>query len=153
MKAKTLLISIVLISNNLFGQEKVFGYYSSNVAELGFFVTRLELNKDYTFDYEFSGDLIHQKGKGTFEILGKNVISLKFENVNQGNSDVEDLLSPGNNKIEDQKYKYKNGKLFSIHKDGYVVKRGQAYSRHKRFLFWGERYLTKRRIYLKKQTE
>ena len=152
-KTKVLLILATLFSNSLFGQEKIFGHYSSNVAELGFFVTKLKLNKDYTFDYEFHGDLIHQKGKGTFEILDKNVILLDFEDKNEGDGSVVDLLSSGGTKIEDKKYKYKNGKLFSFHIDGYVVKRGQAYSRHKKYLFWGERYLTKRRIYLEKRNE
>lgn len=153
MKKTVLLIFIIIFSNNLFGQEKIFGYYSSNVAELGFFVTKLRLNKNYTFEYEFTGDLIHQTGKGKFEIINKNVILLKFDNENEDKKSVSEILSSGNTKIENKKYKYKNGKLFSFHIDGYVVKRGQAISRHKKYLFWGEKYMTKRRIYLKKQNE
>ncbi|MGO2358826.1 MAG: hypothetical protein ACTH6G_11025 [Mesonia sp.] len=154
MKKNLLLIFIIVFSSNLFGQEKIFGFYSSNVAELGFFVTKIRLNKNYTFDYEFSGDLIHQKGKGKFEIIDKNVILLKFDKEKEVEKSVAEILSSGNAEIENKKYKYKNGKLFPFHiEDDYVVKRGQAYSRHKRFLFWGERYLTKRRIYLKKRTE
>jgi hypothetical protein len=153
LKKSLLLIFIIIFSSNLFGQEKIFGYYSSNVAELGFFVTKIRLNKNYTFEYEFSGDLINQTGKGTFEITNENVILLKFENEKEEDKSVAELISSGNGKIENKKYKYKNGKLFQFHIDGYVVKRGQAYSRHKRYLFFGERYLTKRRIYLKKRTE
>lgn len=151
MKAKVLLIITIFFSNNLFGQEEIFGFYSSNVAELGFFVTSIKLNKDYTFNYEFHGDLIHQMGKGTFEISDKKEILLDFENKNKEDSTNEDFLSSEETIIEDQKFKYKNGKLFLFHIDGYIVKRGQAYSRHKKFLFWGEKYLTKRRIYLKKR--
>ena len=153
LKKNLLLIFIIIISSNLFGQEKIFGYYSSNVAELGFFVTKIRLNKNYTFEYEFSGDLIHQSGKGKFEIIDKNVILLKFDNEQENEKNVAELLSSGNTKIENKKYKYNNGKLFPFHLDGYVVKRGQAFSRHKKYLFWGERYMTKRRIYLKKRTE
>jgi len=153
LKKNLLLIFIIIISSNLFGQEKIFGYYSSNVAEFGFFGTKIRLNKNYTFDYEFSGDLIHQTGKGKFEITNENVILLKFHKEKEDEKSIAELLSSGNTKIENKKYKYKNGKLFPFHLDGYVVKRGQAYSRHKKNIFWGERYLTKRRIYLKKRTE
>ncbi|MGB5369534.1 MAG: hypothetical protein WBN18_03820, partial [Flavobacteriaceae bacterium] len=118
--------------------------------------TKLKLNKDSTFEYEFSGDLIHEVGKGTFEITNRNVILLKFDNEKEDEKedekDIGELLSHENAKIENKKYKYKNGKLFSFHIDGYVVKRGQAISRHKKYVFWGERYMTKRRIYLKKRT-
>ena len=153
LKKSLLLIIIIIFSNNLFGQGKIFGYYTSNVAELGFFVTKIRLNKDYTFEYEFSGDLINQTGNGIFEINNRNEVLLKFENEKEEEKTVAELLSSGNSKIENKKYKYQNGKLFAFHLDGYVVKRGQAYSRHKKYLFWGERYLTKRRIYLKKRTE
>ena len=153
MKKSLFLIFLIIFSNNLIGQEKIFGYYTSNVAELGFFGTKIRLNKDYTFEYEFSGDLINQTGKGTFEINDKNEVLLIFENKKDEEKTAAELLSSGNSKIENKKYKYQNGKLFTFHIDGYVVKRGQAYSRHKKYLFWGERYLTKRRIYLKKRTE
>lgn len=153
MKKFIILIIIIIFSNKLYGQEKLLGYYTSNVAELGFFVTKIRLNKNYTFEYEFSGDLINQTGKGTFEIKNKNEVLLKFENDKEEEKTVAELLSSGNSKIENKKYKYQSGKLFVFHLDGYVVKRGQAYSRHKKYLFWGERYLTKRRIYLKKRTE
>ena len=154
MKKSLLIIIVIIFSNNLFGQEKIFGYYTSNVAELGFFVTKIRLNKNYTFEYEFSGDLINQTEKGTFVINNNNnEVLLKFENENEEDKTVAELLSSGNSKTEKKKYKYQNGKLFAFHLDGYVVKRGQAYSRHKKYLFWGERYLTKRRIYLKKRTE
>ncbi len=151
LKKSLLLIFIIISSSNLFGQEEIFGYYSSNVAEMGFFVTKIKLNKNYTFKYNFSGDLINEIGKGTFEITNENVILLKFENETETDKSIAEILSSGNGKIEDKKYKYKNGKLFHFHIDGYVVKRGKAYSRHKKYLFFGERYLTKRRIYLKKR--
>ena len=131
MKKNLLLIFVIFLSSNLFGQEKIFGYYSSNVAELGFFVTKIRLNKNYTFDYEFSGDLIHETVKGKFEILNRNVILLKFDKEKEVEKSVAEILSSGNTEIENKKYKYKNGKLFPFHLDGYVVKRGQAYSRHK----------------------
>ena len=153
MKTKLLLILIIVFSNSLFGQEKIFGYYTSNAAELGFFITKIRLNKDYTFKYEFSGDLINQTGKGKFEISDKNVILLKFENEKEDEKSISEMLSSGNTKIENKKYKYRNGKLFAFHLDGYVSKQGQAYSRHKKYLFLGKRYMTKRRIYLKKRTE
>ncbi|WMI68814.1 hypothetical protein [Mangrovimonas sp. YM274] len=153
MKKNLLLLFIVIISSNLFGQEKIFGYYSSNVASLGFFVTKIQLNENYTFEYEFSGDLVHESGKGKFKIIDKNVILLTFDIEQEDEKNVEELLSSGNPQIENKKYKYKNGKLFSFHSDGHVVKRGKAISRHKKYLFWGERYMTKRRIYLKKQND
>ena len=153
MKKKLLLIFIIIISSNLFGQEKIFGYYSSNVAGLGFFNTKIRLNKNYTFEYKFSGDLIHQTGKGKFEITNKNEILLKFDKEKKHGKSITEILLSGNTEIENKKYKYKNGKLFPFHLDGYVVKRGQEYSRYIKYIFWGERYMKKRRIYLKKRTE
>lgn len=144
------LILILLTSSSLLGQEKIFGEYKSNVADLGFFVTTLKLNSDFTFEYTFSGDLIFQDGSGTFEVNERNEIFLKFIDYPKSEEQIEKSLVGGNQKIEDKKFKYKNGKLYFFHVNGHLVKKGKVYSKRKKYLFWGERYLTKRRIFLRK---
>jgi len=52
-----------------FGQQnKIIGNYRSNFAELGFFVTQIELLPDSTFEYEFSGDLFYDRAKGKYKV-------------------------------------------------------------------------------------
>lgn len=46
----TIVLLIVFITSC--NQRILTGYYSSNNAELGFFVTRLQLNPDSTFKYD-----------------------------------------------------------------------------------------------------
>lgn len=146
----TFLLIFIVGSLKLAGQEKLFGHYRSNVADLGFFVTEIQLNNDYTFDYKFSGDLVHQKKSGTFKLIDNQIIQLTFNKKNETKDTISDVYSSGNIEILDKKYLYKNGKLFSFHIDGNVVKRGQAYSRFPKYLFWGDRYIKKSKMYLKR---
>jgi len=113
---------------------------------MGFFVTRIQLKKDSTFKYEFSGDMMYNKGTGTY-IIEKKIIYLTFDKDSL--TTIEKALS--SNGKRPQKLLYKGGRLHEFTVDGQIVKKGKGLSRHKKFLFFGDRYLTTRRLYLKKR--
>jgi hypothetical protein len=143
---------LTLISFAALGQKGLVGYYSSNAAEMGFFVTTIQLQKDSTFQYSSSGDLLHNDGRGRYTVDKKNILHFTFDPKPQKDSValLEEALSGGPPTLE--RLLYKHGKLYSFHiTEGHVVRRGQAISRRKKFLFWGERYLTRRRLFLKKR--
>jgi hypothetical protein len=143
---------LTLISFAALGQKGLAGYYSSNAAEMGFFVTTIQLQKDSTFNYSSRGDLLHNEGRGRYTVDKKNIIHFTFDPKPQKDSVAlfEEALSGGPPILE--RLRYKNEKLYSFHiTEGHVVRRGQALSRRKKFLFWGERYLTCRRLFLKKR--
>jgi hypothetical protein len=140
-------ILLTLISLATFGQRSLPGYYSSNVADIGFFLTKIQLNNDSTFKYEFSGDLAYNKGTGKYKIENKNITHLTFDT--DSIDTLEKALSRGGERPS--RLLYKNGRLHSFRKDGQIVKKGKGLSRHKKFLFFGDRYLTTRQFYLKKR--
>ena len=140
------------------------GKYSSNKAELGFFITELNFLNDTDFKYEFSGDLAHTELTGTYKINDENVY-LKFtKEKNQIESEndsitIGEILS-GNyhnydlkneNNIEYHlKYKIIGNKLFSYRIDnGKLVKNSKIYTNTKKFLLFGSKWKTTR-SYLKK---
>ena len=78
MKFKTILfiyLSIFLISCSV--KKKVDGKYRSNFADLGFFITEIELKSDSTFHYKSSGDLQHIELEGYYKV-NKNKLYLLF---------------------------------------------------------------------------
>jgi hypothetical protein len=144
-KYGTILLTIVSLST--FGQRSLTGYYSSNAADMGFFVTRIQLNKDSTFKYEFSGDMMYNKGTGTYRIENRKIIHLTFDKDSL--TTIEKALSSSGKRPN--KLLYKSGRLHEFSKDGQIIKKGKGLSRHKKFLFFGDRYLTTRKLYLKKR--
>lgn len=90
MKLKIILfiyISIFLVSCN--ANKKISGKYRSNFADLGFFITEIELKSDSTFHYEFSGDLLHTELAGKYKIK-KNKLYLRFDKL-KGETEIEKL--------------------------------------------------------------
>jgi hypothetical protein len=140
-------ILFLTIAISALGQRDITGYYSSNTADMGFFVTKIQLNKDSTFKYEFSGDMMYNKGTGTYRIENKKIIHLAFDKDSL--TTIEKALSI--NGKRPQKLVYKGGRLHEFTVDGQIVKKGKGLSRHKKFLFFGDRYLATRRLYLKKR--
>lgn len=70
-------ILIITILNSCALNKKIEGKYRSNFADLGFFMTTINLKDDKTFEYNFSGDLVNQELTGTY-IIDKNLLYLKF---------------------------------------------------------------------------
>lgn len=144
-KYGTILLTIISLST--FGQRSLTGYYSSNTADMGFFVTRIQLNTDSTFKYEFSGDMMYNKGTGRYRVVDRKIIHLTFDK--DSISLLEKALSSSGKRPT--RLLYKSRQLHEFTKDGQIIKKGKGLSRHKKFLFFGDRYLTTRKLYLKKR--
>lgn len=141
-------ILLILTSLLTVGQNRLPGYYSSNVAESGFFATKIQLNPDSTFKYEFRGDLMYNKGTGRYKVQNKRLILLTFDK--DENTDPMARALGSNGKRPTRLY-YKNGKLYEFGTNGELVKKGQAFSRHKKFLIFGYPYMRTRKVYLKRR--
>ncbi|MBD3906936.1 hypothetical protein NAL32_19890 [Chryseobacterium sp. Ch-15] len=145
-------ILIITILNSCASNKKIEGKYTSNFADLGFFITTINLKDDKTFEYNFSGDLVNQELTGTY-IIDKNLLYLKFskekfeiESKNDSLS-ITEIFSGNYHNYEVQnekgiqfhrKFKIGNNKLFSYRIDnGKLVKHAKKYSDNKRYLFLG----------------
>ena len=136
---------LALISLTTFGQRDLIGYYSSNVADNGFFITKLELNTDSTFKYEFYGDLLYDRGTGKYRLKNKRTILVTFD------KDSLDILGLGRATNRPVKFLFRKGRIYEHKTNGELLKRGRAFSQHKKYIFFGERYITTRKMYLKKR--
>jgi hypothetical protein len=148
------------------------GKYRSNFAEAGFFITEIELKLENRFNYEFSGDMGHQKLEGKYTIENNNLF-LKFNRLKNeivedaikinGNDTVVDFVKlfhsqhsfdlKKENEIEYHlKYKILNNKLFSYHfETGKLIIKNANYSRRRKYLIVGtQKYM--RKSFLKKIT-
>ncbi|MEG0926390.1 hypothetical protein [Chryseobacterium sp.] len=162
---KTLhLILVLLLFLSCNPQKNLHGVYKSKQAELGFFITKVELKNNNEFNYEFSGDLQHTELSGIYK-QSDHYLYLKF-NKNKGEIEssndsltTSDLLSGNyhnyNLKSENGinyhlKYKIKGDKLFVYRIDNdQLNKKTKVYTNQKKFLFWGTNWKYKR-SYLKK---
>ena len=173
MKSKIILfiyISIFLVSCN--ANKKINGKYRSNFADLGFFITEIELKADCTFHYKFTGDLLHTELDGKYKIK-KRKLYLRFDKL-KGEAETEIVKINGKdtivnfedfgkthsyelkkeNEIEYHlKYKISKDKLQSYHiQTGKLVRRGKKYSNNRKCIIFGTKYHMKKR-YLQKLTE
>ena len=171
MKIKTVLgILLFTLFVSCSVNNNVVGTYRSNFAELGFFVTRIELKENKTFHYVFSGDLLHTELDGKYVIENKNLY-LRFDRLKgEGESDVfevngqdtiinwekmqgvHDYELNKENEIEYHlKYKIYKNKLFG-YKLGTnkLIKKARLYSGFRKYIVFGPRYYNKK-SYLKKR--
>ena len=88
------------------------------------FVTKIRLNDDWTFKYEFVGDLAYNWGDGKYQIDTDQIVILKF-----GESDLDSIqrivqsLSAGKEIFGTRFYAFKKGNLYPLEKDGNLNKR------------------------------
>ncbi|MCL6274233.1 hypothetical protein M3P19_09440 [Muricauda sp. 2012CJ35-5] len=124
MKQTMLLLSLISFSG--FGQKQVFGCYTNYSEKNNMFVTKIQLNEDGTFIYEFVGDLAHNWGDGIYQIDTDQVVMLKF-----GESDLDSIqriaqsLSSGKEIFGTKFYAFKEGNLYPLKKDGTLIKRAR----------------------------
>lgn len=145
-------ISVVFLLSSCATNKNIEGKYKSNFADLGFFITTINLKHDKTFDYNFSGDLANQDLTGTY-IIDKSFLYLKFskekyeiESKNDSLS-IAEILSGNYHNYElknekgiqfHRKFKIGNKKLLSYRIDnGKLVKRSKKYSNNKRYILFG----------------
>ncbi|SDJ57423.1 hypothetical protein [Chryseobacterium jejuense] len=124
-------ILILLFLSSCHSQKRLFGIYKSKTADLGFFITKVELKNNNEFSYDFSGDLQHTQLSGVFQLKDHNLY-LKF-NKNKGEIEsqndsltISEILSGNYHnydlKIENGikyhlKYKIRANKLFIYRND------------------------------------
>lgn len=77
----TLILVLVFLSS-CSSRKELEGIYRSQKAELGFFITKIELRNNNQFKYQFSGDLQHTELSGVYQLKDNNLY-LKF-NKNKG---------------------------------------------------------------------
>lgn len=130
MTKQLLILIICIFSNIAFGQKsKIPGYYISNYAELGFFVTQIELFEDSTFKYEFSGDLFLDKANGKYKVK-KDTIYFEYhpEQIDTTTYTFTDSTGEVFNfkkrqmpnyseHLRPHRLRYKKGKLYAIKAD------------------------------------
>ena len=133
-----------------YSQSKLTGFWVSNMAEIGFFVTKLQLYPDSTFKYEFSGDLAYDKATGVYR-LERNILYFQYDSVKIDKTDFVEILQNRNNKNRPKQLLYRNNKFWFFNSNGKVVKYGKGQSRHKKYLLFGDNYLKKRRQFLEKR--
>ena len=134
------------------------GTYRSNFADLGFFVTRIKLKFDRTFEYRFRGDLISDTATGKYKIDGRKLILV----YNPRPIDTSGLAymrtigfkldEPLNLKSDaglPHVFYIKANKLFHSLQDGKIVRRATKYNKRKKYLFFGTHYY-KHKHYLTK---
>ncbi|NRS90816.1 hypothetical protein HNQ02_003763 [Flavobacterium sp. 7E] len=152
--------------------KKVDGKYRSKFADLGFFITEIELKSDSTFHYKSSGDLQHTELEGNYKVLN-NILYLRFDKQNgeiekdvvkiKGNDtivDFEKLNNSHNYKLKKEneidynlKYKISKNKLqvYNI-ETGKLVRKGKKYTNRRKYILFGPKNYMKK-SYLKKITE
>jgi hypothetical protein len=111
-------------------------------ATYGFLGTTINLNSDSTFVYLMRGHLSGDSATGIYHIEGRKLMLIY--NAEPIDSSMAGRFNRVVKQYRPKEYYIGHNKLF-IH-----YKKEQGYSRHKRYLFWGDYYMTKRRYYLKR---
>ena len=162
-----IILFVLLTSCN--SNKIVVGKYRSNFAEMGFFITKIELKPDNTFHYEFSGDLQHTELDGIYRIE-KNDLYLRFNKL-KGETEKDAIKIVKNDTIVDfeklsnshsyelkkdkkieyhLKYRRSNGKLFVYNiQTNKIVRKAKKYSDKRKYILFGPKYYYKK-MYLKK---
>ena len=148
----------------------IIGKYRSNFAEIGFFITVIDLKPDSTFHYIFSGDLAHNESDGIYKTK-KRTLYLRFNKLKEEykspvlgtteNPDTtlnfEDWQNSHSYYLKQEngiKYhlKYQIGseklKVYNFETDK-VVRKAKYFSDNRRYVFFGPSF-KKKKWYLKK---
>lgn len=149
-----ILFSLFIISCR---PKNIFGLYRSKFAESGFFVTDLQLKKDSSFYYYFSGDLVSEERVGKYHIRNK-ILYLQFDTIfNKDDDSIGfafqrkfDLKKSDTGFPFHLKYKIKGDKLYSynLSKEG-IKRKSKGYTPYKKYIFFGPHWY-KRNFYLRK---
>lgn len=162
-----IILFVLLTSCN--SNKNVVGKYRSNFAELGFFITKIELKPDSTFHYEFSGDLQHTELDGKYKVENKNLYlrfnKLKGESENKiieinGKDTIVNFEDFGKTHSYDLKkekeieyhlkHKISNGKLFVYNiQTNKIVRKVKKYSAKRKYILFGPKYYYKKRYLIK----
>jgi len=162
MRAKLLILCIAIILIACKSNQNIAGKYSSNFAENGFFITKIDLKHDKSFHYKFSGDLIHTELDGSFKIKD-NTLYLRFDKLKR-EIDISDTITnwfnenPYDLKRENGieyhlKYKIRGNRLYTYNlESGKIVRRIKKYTNRRKYIVFGPKCY-KKEWYLRKIDE
>jgi len=135
---RTVILPLIFVSQSLLGQSKLAGFYAST-PKSGFFITRIQLNEDFTFKYEFDGDASYHNAKGTYRVDDKNFVQFIFDS-NKLDSAARTAKVLFGNFSRPKKMFYKDTKLFFIDAEEKVMEEFYLNRiKGKRLLFRGEK--------------
>ena len=144
--------------------KNIAGKYRSNFADLGFFMTEINLKPDRSFHYVFSGDMQHSELDGKYQIRN-NRLYLRFDKLKDttelaDNVTIVDLSNWQNTHFYDLntengieyhlKYQINGEILHPYHiTNDRIVRRGKFITDKKRYILFGPTCYN-RKWYLKK---
>ena len=139
-------------------QKNISGNYRSNFADLGFFITRIKLKQDSSFEYRFRGDMISDTATGKYKIDKRRLIltydprpidTSGFAYLRTIGFKLDNLVNLKSDAGYSHIYYIRNDKLYGSLQDGKIVRKAVRYSKRKKYLFFGTHYF-KHRHYLKR---
>jgi hypothetical protein len=153
-KLLTTIFFIGLLSCNT--TKNVAGSYQTNFADLGFFMTEIELKSDSSFSYRFAGDLIDDKAKGKYRVINDTIFLIYDRNDSTPLRYSEKFMPSKKYHDKLTEFYYQevlfigNNKLYfaNIETDKKVTK-AMRYNKRRKYLFFGTHYY-KKCWYLKK---
>ena len=121
---KSILFLLLPISYSGFDQSQLLGCYVSKKEKNSMFITKVELHDDWTFKYEFVGDLAYNWGEGSYEIDTDQVVILNFgESHLDSNQRIAQCLSSGKEIFGTKFYVFKKQSLCPLEMDGTLNKK------------------------------
>jgi hypothetical protein len=132
------------------------GKYRSNFAVHGFFVTIVNLNKDLTFGYRMSGDMLFDTSNGHYRVDNKYIVlshkpfqpdTSEYEKYGKDAVLLSYALSTNRHLISPEKYVIGHNKLFVCDSTNNIVRKQFGYSKRRHYIFFGKHWY-KRRYYL-----
>lgn len=137
----------------------IVGTYRSNFSVDGFFVTKIYLNSDSTFNYRMRGDLIYDTSIGRYTTDKKYLFlvhddfpvdSNEYKKHDKESYMVMYSLNYSRHRNDIMRYLIGKNKLFICDSSGRVVKKKYGYSKYRQYLLFGKHWY-KRRYYLLRQ--
>jgi hypothetical protein len=152
-----LFLALPLLLLSCSSTKSIVGTYRSNFAVIGFFGTKINLMKDSTFGYRMRGDMMGDTANGKYRIQNHFLILTYDPPIvdttlysKYGKDAVVLSQALTNSSGRPKQFYIGHNKLFVTDSLGNVYKKEQGLSRHKKYVFWGQHYMTKRKYYLKR---
>lgn len=136
---------LLLVVTFSYGQEIKYGFFCRQNSVGDHSVkTAIILNADQTFEYEFTGHMVHNVAKGTFSVSKNNIIKLRYYKLDVKDQNYEQVIE-----MVPKVMKYEADRLYEIDEKGKAIKTKRLLSRHRRFYFFGN-YSRRRPIFLER---
>lgn len=116
---KQILLPFLMISYSGFVYGQLSGCYVSKRLKHDMFVTKIQLQENGTFQYEFVGDLVYNWGDGNYAIDTDQVVILNFgESDLDSKQEIIQSLSGGHEISGTMFYVLKRDQLYPLKENG-----------------------------------